>query len=570
MKKKKRIVLGIIISIVLAVTAIVIGLSSTSALFVKKDTSKRVNNYNTGILSITAVSKSDTISLDNTLPMSDELGAATTPYIFTIKNNGNVDYQFDVQLLATSANTFDSQYIKLKIDNDEVTTLSALTNSKIKSQITLAAQQTMDISIRIWLASNTPNSQIGKSFTSQLVINGIAVSPTSNYGVSAASYITNLYNNATKTIVTNNNIDYNYATSVSLMNDRLGGTTKDLNAGNIRYYGANPNNYIDIGHRDTKPWKNISGLENMFETSQQCYQTIECSTNYAAIGQMIGQTFTNAAQCEAAMPTILSDIGVSSIDEICSEQPILYRIIGVFDNMLKVVAVDSIGNYSWDTSASGVNDGDGINEWTQADLMKLLNPGYENDSVNNSLYWNGGSGTCYNEDNNATTSCDFTDKVLTDTIKNKIATATWNLGAQSEIFNQDEGYVDTFYKSERGTVHIENPTDGITRQNTWTGKVGLIYPSDYGYAVNFSSCMQKLTDYNNNLCISNNWLLGGIYWTLTSSLDNLSHVWFLHPEGNLYNHLTRSSHEIHPVFYLNSEVSIASGTGTSADPYVLR
>ncbi len=570
MKKRERLLLGISISIILTTIVIVLSISSTQALFAQSDTNTRRNNYSTGILSITAISKSDTISLDGALPTTDELGATQTPYTFTIKNNGNVDYQFDVQLLSNGENTFDPQYIKLKIDNDAVTTLSALTNSKIKTGLTLGAQQTMDISIRIWLASNTPNTQIGKTFTSQLVINGIAISPTSNYGVSAAAYITNLYNNAAKTVVTNNNIDYNYATSVSLMNDRLGGTTKDLNAGNIRYYGANPNNYIDLGHRDTKPWKNISGLENMFETSQQCYQTIDCTTNYAAIGQMIGQTFTSAAQCEAAMPSILSGIGASSIDEICSEQPILYRIIGVFDNMLKVVAVDSIGEYSWDTSASGVNGGEGINEWTQADLMKLLNPGYENDSVNNSLYWNKGSGTCYDGSENSTTSCDFTSIGLTDNIKNKIATVTWNLGAQSGTFNQDEGYVDTFYKSERGIVHIENPTDGITRQNTWTGKVGLIYPSDYGYAANFSSCMQKLTNYNNNLCTSNNWLLDGIYWTLTSSLDNLSHVWFVPSEGNPYNHLTRSSHPIHPVFYLNSEVSIASGTGTSANPYVLR
>ena len=40
-------------------------------------------------------------------------------------------------------------------------------------------------------------------------------------------------------------IEYNYATSVGLMKDRLGGI-KPLDEGNIRYYGANPDNYIDI------------------------------------------------------------------------------------------------------------------------------------------------------------------------------------------------------------------------------------------------------------------------------------------------------------------------------------
>ncbi|UKI26618.1 MAG: hypothetical protein L6V91_07580 [Bacilli bacterium] len=61
---------------------------------------------------------------------------------------------------------------------------------------------------------------------------------------SAATFITNLYNAAAKTTVTNNSITYNYATSVGLMNDRKGSMSTGIDAGNIRYYGANPNNYI--------------------------------------------------------------------------------------------------------------------------------------------------------------------------------------------------------------------------------------------------------------------------------------------------------------------------------------
>ena len=98
----------------------------------------------------------------------------------------------DIVLSSNDTNNFDPQYIKIKVDNDAVTTLSALTNSKIKTSITLAAQDSMDISLRVWLASNTPNSEIGNTFTSELVISGQASDTTSNYGVSAASYITNL------------------------------------------------------------------------------------------------------------------------------------------------------------------------------------------------------------------------------------------------------------------------------------------------------------------------------------------------------------------------------------------
>lgn len=41
----------------------------------------------------------------------------------------------------------------------------------------------------------------------------------------AAKYITNLYETSAKTTVTNNSISYNYATNVSLMNDKKGGAT---------------------------------------------------------------------------------------------------------------------------------------------------------------------------------------------------------------------------------------------------------------------------------------------------------------------------------------------------------
>lgn len=167
-KKTTRLVL-IIASIVLALIAVI---STTQAYFSSDTYASNPNEYQSGILSIEAVSKSNNISLDNTLPMSDTEGLTTTPYVFTIKNNGNVDYKFDVKLLATSDDTFDSQYIKLQVDNEGVSTLSSLTNSIIKKDVVLYAGETIDISVRIWLSENTKNTQIGKSFNSKIVIDG--------------------------------------------------------------------------------------------------------------------------------------------------------------------------------------------------------------------------------------------------------------------------------------------------------------------------------------------------------------------------------------------------------------
>ena len=231
MKNKKNIKIAVIIlSIVLVVIAIS---TATYSLFYSESTAANPESYSTGLLSITATSKSDNISLTDALPMTDEDGINSTPYTFSIKNIGNLDYKFNIKLLSTSSNTISPQYIKLKIDDGEVTTLSSLTNSIIKSDVTLKAKESIDITIRVWLSIDTPNSEIGKTFNSKLVADGQAVYTTTNYGVGAVEYINSLF--VPNTSAVNNGITYSYDTTHKIMQDTQG---------NIRYYGASPNNYI--------------------------------------------------------------------------------------------------------------------------------------------------------------------------------------------------------------------------------------------------------------------------------------------------------------------------------------
>ena len=534
-KNKKR--FGIILSIVLVLTAMI---SGTYSLFYRENVASNAESYSTGILNIVAKSKSDNINLTNALPMTDEEGVLTEPYVFTIENTGNLDYNFNIRLLSTNEDPIDPQYIKLKIDDGEVTTLSSLPNSVIKDNITLKAKEVMDVSIRIWLASDTPNTEIGKSFNSKIVTEGQAVytevnnedgtlSNSEHRIVNLVKYIENLYNTAEKTVVTapsdasdsTKTLDYNYATSVNLMNDRLGGTTEDLDGGNIRYYGASPKNYIDIGDRTS------------------------------------------------------------------DNKVILWRILGVFDGKVRVIRHDSIGNYSWDTSASNVNSGDAINEWSQADIMKLLNPGYDNNkdlnnsnetiTVNNSLYYNSGSGTCYNGRSNVTTECDFTNTGLSESVKDKIVDQTIYLGGG----NKSSIYTNQAYTMERGdTVVIPGTTcsgsycnDSVTRTLTWTGKVGLMYPSDYGYAVDLTSCQNNLLYYDNTTCKINDWLVKSSYqWFVAPSSAVAYSAWYVNSDGYVGSgSIVYNAYGVRPVLTLSSELVIESGgEGTSTKPYVLK
>ena len=171
MKKKNIIkISAIVFSIILVIVAIT---TTTQSYFNKDNYAKNPTEYQTG-------SKSNNISLSNTLPMSDTEGGQIEPYVFTIRNNGNVDYKFNVKLLSTSDNTFSPEYIKIKIDDEGVKTLSSLTDSIIKKDIILPAGETIDITLRVWLSSDTKNTQIGKTFNSKIVIDGQSIYTSTN------------------------------------------------------------------------------------------------------------------------------------------------------------------------------------------------------------------------------------------------------------------------------------------------------------------------------------------------------------------------------------------------------
>ena len=282
-----------------------------------------------------------------------------------------------------------------------------------------------------------------------------------------------------------------------------------------------------------------------------------------------------------------------------------WRIIGVFDNQIKLIRNESIGSYSWDTSASNVNSGYGINQWGEsgtykgADLMKLLNPGYEENLaedasgnaitgtyVNNSLYWNKQSGNCYNNQNNATTTCDFSSTGLTENAKTMIASTTWNLGSQgsNDVFTSGNGLglASKFYELERSTNNGKICSSGkycndaVNRTTTWEGYIGLMSPSDYGYAVGGevrNTCLNlNLTygGYNTNNCYSNDWLYktSTDQWTMSPDAisSNASYVFYV------WNYVDRNdaavAYAVRPALFLISDIEI-SGEGTPSSPFTL-
>ena len=277
----------------------------------------------------------------------------------------------------------------------------------------------------------------------------------------------------------------------------------------------------------------------------------------------------------------------------------IWRIIGVMkdvddgfgnkENRVKIIRSDEIGGYSWDTSESSINMGYGVNEWSQADLMKLLNPGYESETVGGSLYWNNKSGTCYNDLNNGTTSCNFTSTGIKDKLKNMLGNAVWNTGALTTNYQT----ASEFYTEERGTINGKICTsdsycnDKVSRTTTWTGKIGLMYPSDYGYATSGGSGADRATCLNTDLsiwsrnsdCYNNDWLFNSFtQWTLSprAHFSDANKAFYVSFRGsidlsgsNVDWSVVYVNNAVSPVVYLLPSVKMVSGTGSFNDPFIL-
>ena len=432
--------------------------------------------------------------------------------------SANIDYTITLNITSIAAELKVASFKYVLLNGNQVVRQgnfsSASSGGAISLNSSTLTDTRADFTFYIYIDGNTENNanMMNKEFKATINVSASEGSNTIN----AVQYITNLYTNASKTPATNNGKDYNTAPSVSLMNDRLGGTTTDLDGGNIRYYGASPNNYI------------------YFNCSDYSNQT--------------------SSTCET------------------------WRIIGVFDGKLKLIRNESIGNYSWDNknTSTGAESDYGKNDWTTARLMKLLNPSnyYAIDSNDNnlgqSLYYNSASGKCYSGENNAAVDCDFTSTgIKNDETRNMIAETTYNLGG----WNSSSVYPNEIYEYERGTTVYTG------RLPTWTGKIALAYPSDYGYAADLNQCVNKqLNKYNDSTCTSNNWMKSIITnngsndgWLLTT-YSSYSYI-----AGSVYsggivsgNRAYILSYVAVPVLSLSSELGIESGgDGSSSNPYKL-
>ena len=280
-----------------------------------------------------------------------------------------------------------------------------------------------------------------------------------------------------------------------------------------RYYGASPNNYIclDMEGQSTCPDKHL----------------------YRIIGSIYEEK-ENTNRIKVIKATPLTD---GTTEEFSWD----YKVnngSGSYDNIWATI---TSGNYS-NSLTSG------------SQLMKLLNSG---------AWWNGISGSYYNNSTTATT-VNFTNYKLSDKAKSYITTSRYYLGG----YITSEGVMtNQFYAYERGTTRYDT-----NRPLYWEGMVGLMYPSDYGYAAG-NTCVTgtKLWDYDEE-CVNKDWLyISNTYqWLMSPCSGPSGGAFIVDSSGYVYDtDGVSSAGSVRPVFYLSSSASITDGEGSSTNPYIL-
>mgnify|MGYP006939888288 CR=1 FL=1 len=193
----------------------------------------------------------------------------------------------------------------------------------------------------------------------------------------------------------------------------------------------------------------------------------------------------------------------------------LYRIIGVFNGQVKLIKNTSIGDYVWDSSSNTWNAS------TKPDIYTTLNTAYYN--------------------------------TLGSEWQSKIATHSWKVGGMAR---DTSATAKDYYDTEVGSS---------SSSTTESMKIGLMYVSDYGYGASEEYWTTELYDYDPT--VDSNWMyLGSTEFTISRDSDNTRRAFFVNFTGYAASGGVSLAHAVRPSFYLEFDVTYASGSGSMTDP----
>ena len=261
---------------------------------------------------------------------------------------------------------------------------------------------------------------------------------------------------------------------------------------------------------------------------------------------------------------------------------------GTKETRLKIIRDEQIGAYSYSTAKQNLESGTiNFGEWDGNSYLEfLLNGEYESQPVNGSLYYNSLSGTCYVGTNYATSSCNFINIGLKAQAKEYFDDALWSSEHPPDdsgmLIVGDYTYPHSnntwdFYQYSNHNIDENNKFGS----SNWVGEVGLMNVSDFGFATSGGSTMNRANCLNHSLynwndagyedCSNNNWLYkdNELIWTFSRPANHAGANYYIDAGRYVSYRIRYYPYSVYPAIYLKSSVKITGGTGSSSDPYQL-
>lgn len=229
----KYLLISLIVLLILLVMA-----TGTYAWFTWRSTSNTSLTMNIGKLADVTFNSGNDISTSTLAPVYNYTDGEKTTFSINNKDTTGASLDYNIKLnitsIANELKSSDLKYVLLKdntiVKEGNFSTIITGTNTIYSDSI--SSSGTINFTFYLYIDGNSENNlnMINKS-----LVGNITVEAQEKQFETFSTVIENLMADGEYETVTNNGVDYQYNTVNSLMDD---------NYGNIRYYGANPNNYV--------------------------------------------------------------------------------------------------------------------------------------------------------------------------------------------------------------------------------------------------------------------------------------------------------------------------------------
>lgn len=318
----------IIMPTIMIIFAIVLVAGVSYAIFRVTVTGEKNNVINAGTLKLTfADSSSNSISLTNAVPVTDTTGMTGTAYTFTVTNTGNVtaDYHLKIEenetLYSSHGDTGNIlQDNKLKIGMTKNGTTSYLLYDRTTiDYVTLAPNESVEYTIRVWIDHEAGNEVQGKHFHGKFIIDAVQTSSEDLLVADTKALIDNIgtvsYNEESKLKISRARSKYN--------------TLSDAQIATIE------NGYIGNGYEAKLIWA---------EATYTNYAIADTNNRLNQYGLSLSQTLSTETSTTAGRYIIAAK----------------YKIVGLADNEAQMddfnKYYDAIGNgWYYGTSIAAIN-----------------------------------------------------------------------------------------------------------------------------------------------------------------------------------------------------------------------